>query len=298
MHNSFCSHSRRHEAYGVCEVDCSMVLVDIDGLQVVFPYEALYPEQLSYMKELKRALVNGGHALLEMPSGTGKTITLLSLITAYLSNRGADRSIRKFVYCTRTVEEMQKVMDEMKILIASREGELGIPNDLVTVGLASRRHLCVHETVSQMEGSSVDSGCRALTASWVREIVQERRDANEGVLPPHCEYFENYDREGAEAILRPGVYNLSDLREYGRRRRWCPYFLARHSITVANILVYSYHYLLDPKVAGVVSADLPPESIIVFGTCVHQFYTMFSFALQWRANSHHLIIATNLLKSR
>lgn len=242
-----------------------MVVVDVDGLQVVFPYPTLYPEQLTYMQQLKRALQNGGHALLEMPSGTGKTITLLSLITAFLSHRGTDRSVRKFVYCTRTVEEMQKVMHEMKILVASRERELCLPNDLVTVGLASRRHLCIHEAVSRMEGGAVDSGCRALTASWVREIVREREEAGEEQLPPHCEYFEKYDRDGVDAILKPGVYNLHDLREYGRRRGWCPYFLARHAVTVANILVYSYHYLLDPKVAGVVSADLPPESVIVFG---------------------------------
>lgn len=271
-----------------------MVLVDIDGLQVVFPYASLYPEQLSYMKELKKALECGGHALLEMPSGTGKTITLLSLITAYLSSRGSDRSVRKFVYCTRTVEEMHKVMEEMKILVASRERELGVPNDLVTVGLASRKHLCIHETVSQMEGSAVDSGCRALTASWVRELVQERQEANEAGLPPHCKYFENYDREGVDAILLPGVYNLADLRAYGRRRQWCPYFLARHSITIANILVYSYHYLLDPKVAGVVSSELPPESIIVFGKLLsmlsHELLTsLYSFSdynagfyLYWR----------------
>lgn len=242
-----------------------MVLVDIDGLQVVFPYPALYPEQFSYMRELKRALEYGGHALLEMPSGTGKTITLLSLITAFLSTRGADKGVRKFVYCTRTVEEMQKVMDEMKLLVASRERELGLPNDLVTVGLASRRHLCIHDTVSRMEGGAIDSGCRALTASWVRQLIQEREDAGDHRLPPHCSYFLKYEKEGIDAILRPGVYNLTDLREYGRRRGWCPYFLARHGISIANILVYSYHYLLDPKVAGIVSGDLPPESIIVFG---------------------------------
>lgn len=241
-----------------------MVRVDVDGLEVVFPYTSLYPEQLAYMKELKKALDCGGHALLEMPSGTGKTITLLSLITAFLSNRGANKSIRKFVYCTRTVEEMQKVMAEMKILVSSREKELGVPNDLVTVGLASRRHLCVHETVSQMEGTAVDSGCRNLTASWVREMAEDQQ-GDGAVDIPLCSYFEHYSREGADAILRPGVYNLSDLRAYGRRRQWCPYFLARHSVTIANILVYSYHYLLDPKVAGVVSADLPPDSIIVFG---------------------------------
>lgn len=237
-----------------------MVIADIDGLSVVFPYPTLYPEQLSYMKQLKRALDSGGHALLEMPSGTGKTITLLSLITAYLTTRTANKSLRKFIYCTRTVEEMQKVLDEMKILAASRELELGTPNELLTVGLASRRHLCVHPTVSRLEASAVDSGCRALTCSWVRDAV-ENGAAN---TIAHCSFFETYDKEGADVILRPGVFALDDLREYGLRRQWCPYFLARHTVSLANIVVYSYHYLLDPKVAGVVSADLPPESIIVF----------------------------------
>lgn len=36
------------------------------------------------MKQLKKALDAKGHAVLEMPSGTGKTITLLSLLTSYL----------------------------------------------------------------------------------------------------------------------------------------------------------------------------------------------------------------------
>lgn len=236
-----------------------MVVVDVDGLKVVFPYPSLYPEQLAYMRELKRALHHGGHAVLEMPSGTGKTITLLSLITAYISSRGADRS-RKLVYCTRTVEEMQKVMAEMKILVRSRERELGVPNDLVTVGLTSRKHLCIHDSVSRMEGAAVDSGCRSLTSSWVRE------NARDGADIPSCQYFETFDQEGVDSMLRPGVYNLADLRVYGARRQWCPYFLARHSILLANIVVYSYHYLLDPKVAGVVSSELPQESIIVFGT--------------------------------
>ena len=35
------------------------------------------------MIELKHALDAKGHGALEMPTGTGKTITLLSLITSY-----------------------------------------------------------------------------------------------------------------------------------------------------------------------------------------------------------------------
>lgn len=40
-----------------------------------------------------------GHALLEMPTGTGKTVCLVSLITSYQYQYP---STGKLVYCTRT----------------------------------------------------------------------------------------------------------------------------------------------------------------------------------------------------
>jgi len=43
--------------------------LNIGGLLVHFPYEYIYPEQYSYMLELKRCLDAKGHCLLEMPSG-------------------------------------------------------------------------------------------------------------------------------------------------------------------------------------------------------------------------------------
>jgi len=55
----------------------------LDGLDVFFPYEYLYKEQYEYMLNLKRAIDDKGHALLEMPTGTGKTVCLISLITSY-----------------------------------------------------------------------------------------------------------------------------------------------------------------------------------------------------------------------
>jgi len=83
-----------------------------------------------------------------------------------------------------------------------------------------------------------------------------------------------------------GVYSIDDLKEYGRARNWCPYFLARyavslglwnihtaviicvwivlHQIAHAHIVVYSYHYLLDPKIAQVVSKEMSRESCVVF----------------------------------
>ena len=41
-------------------------------------------------------------------------------------------------------------------------------------------------------------------------------------------------------------------------------FPPSHQITYANVVVYSYHYLLDPKIAEVVSRDLPKQTCVVF----------------------------------
>ncbi|XP_076175841.1 general transcription and DNA repair factor IIH helicase subunit XPD isoform X2 [Ptiloglossa arizonensis] len=70
--------------------------------------------------------------------------------------------------------------------------------------------------------------------------------------------------EGKEQIVPPGIYSIDDLKEYGKDRNWCPYFLARFTILHAQIVVYSYHYLLDPKIAETVSKELSKTSVVVF----------------------------------
>ena len=39
------------------------------------------------MEYLKKTLDSTGHAILEMPTGTGKTVCLLALLTSYLSHQ-------------------------------------------------------------------------------------------------------------------------------------------------------------------------------------------------------------------
>lgn len=57
---------------------------------------------------------------------------------------------------------------------------------------------------------------------------------------------------------------VQDLKIFGKARGWCPYFLARHMVQFANVVVYSYQYLLDPKVAGIISKEMQRESVVVF----------------------------------
>eukprot|EP01031_Cornospumella_fuschlensis_P008339 gene8339-10286_t len=95
---------------------------NLDGLEVFFPYDYMYKEQYEYMLNLKRAIDAKGHALLEMPTGTGKTVCLISLITSYQFQYP---QTGKLIYCTRTVPEMAKCMDEIKKVIEYRQKVLG-----------------------------------------------------------------------------------------------------------------------------------------------------------------------------
>ena len=80
-----------------------------------------------------------------MPTGTGKTITLLSLITSYQLEHP---EIGKLVYCTRTVPEMEKVLQELKELVDYRSRsaqQLLVARQLQhTIGL-----ICVHYAYTQ-----------------------------------------------------------------------------------------------------------------------------------------------------
>ncbi|KAI4482559.1 hypothetical protein M0804_008412 [Polistes exclamans] len=231
--------------------------INVDDLIVYFPYDYIYPEQYAYMFELKRGLDAKGHCLLEMPSGTGKTITLLSLIVAYMLEHPLD--VTKLIYCSRTVPEIEKVIEELKKLIDYYEKELKSKPKIIGLVLSSRKNMCIHPEVSkEREGKVVDSRCHSLTASYVRD----RHNYDEST--PICNFYEGFDLEGKTQVIPSGVYSLDDLKEYGRDRNWCPYFLARFMIIQAQIVVYSYHYLLDPKIAETVSKELSKSSVVVF----------------------------------
>ncbi|XP_072163521.1 general transcription and DNA repair factor IIH helicase subunit XPD-like [Diadema setosum] len=231
--------------------------LNVDGLLVYFPYDYIYPEQFMYMLELKRLLDAKGHGVLEMPSGTGKTVSLLALIVAYLTTNPHD--LTKLIYCSRTVPEIEKCVEELRRLLEYIEQETGETPNFLGLALSSRKNLCIHPVVSQERyGKVVDNKCHALTASYVRQ-----RRAHDPTIPG-CDFYEEFDARGRDSPLEPGAYSLDDLKDVSRQNSWCPYFLARYTMGHANLIVYSYHYLLDPKIAELVSKELSKKSVVVF----------------------------------
>ncbi|CAI2349832.1 unnamed protein product [Caenorhabditis sp. 36 PRJEB53466] len=234
---------------------CRGMHLEIDGLRVIFPYDYVYPEQILYMQEVKKALDARGHGLLEMPSGTGKTVSLLSLVLAYML--AYPEKLEKLVYCSRTIPEIEKCVEEMRVLYDYYEAETGVAVPKMTVAMSARKNLCINDSVASLRfGNSVDSACQKLTASSVR--AKRFEDAS----IESCNYFENFDSRNSS--IPNGVWNLQDLRSFGRENKICPYFVTRQAINRAHIVVYSYHYILDPKIAELVSKDFSRKSCIVF----------------------------------
>lgn len=237
----------------------------LDELTVHFPYDYIYPEQYAYMKDMKKALDAKGHCLLEMPSGTGKTVSLLSLIVAYQQQTGQRR---KLIYCSRTVPEIEKALAELKRLMAYRRSQGCIDANFLGIGLTSRKNLCLNPRVAaEKRGKLVDSKCRNLTASWIRNRWKDSATEDIEQLCTHYETLQaaiNANEEGGEELIPSGVYTLEDLKVLCKGLTFCPYYLARKLILAADVVIYSFHYLLDPKVAELISRDLPKDSIIVF----------------------------------
>lgn len=71
------------------------------------------------------------------------------------------------------------------------------------------------------------------------------------------------EREPGQLIPN-GVWTLDDIKAYGIQEGICPYFAVRRMMPYVQIIVYSFHYLLDPKVAEQVSKEMDKNSIVVF----------------------------------
>lgn len=123
---------------------------------------------------------------------------------------------------------------------------------------------------AESDREAVDAACRDMTATWVIEAAQK----NPGSIET-CSYYDNFQAAGESTTMPSGIYDLEELQKWGKQRNWCPYFLTRQgtstccrsfreqqlltdanrpfssvvaAINHANILVYNYQYMLDPKV--------------------------------------------------
>ncbi|KAI5192792.1 DNA excision repair protein ERCC-2 [Nematocida sp. AWRm77] len=232
------------------------MILKLGDLEVFFPKEKIYPEQMQYIKELFEVVQGKGHCLIEMPTGTGKTIAILSFLLSYqihlmsggvgaerIKKQGMQRKegVFKIVYCTRTTAELEKVLEELKELHAYILTY--IPDLQYTgIGMSARRTLCVNpEVKKEKTARMVNAACRNTKLS--------------------CEYFQGYLED---QTLPPGVYTLEELKAAAAQSKKCPYYMSRAVSALSDCVVYTYNYMIDPRINEIVSSGLGSNCVVVF----------------------------------
>ncbi|XP_052182750.1 regulator of telomere elongation helicase 1 homolog isoform X2 [Diospyros lotus] len=218
----------------------------IRGINVDFPYEA-YDCQLVYMEKVIQSLQEGCNALLESPTGTGKTLCLLCATLAWRKSLGdfstcrtkrrgrnvgnelSDESLSQsescnlptIIYASRTHSQLRQVIQELK--------QTNYRPKMVVLG--SREQLCIHEGVSLLHGKAQTNACHSLRKKLKKQFCR------------HFSHVTEFMKENPDLGDEP--IDIEDLVNIGKSCGPCPYYVSKELQKVADILFAPYNYLID-----------------------------------------------------
>lgn len=181
-----------------------------------------YGPQLSMMSFIIQAVTLRKNALLESPTGTGKTLALLcGSLAALESLPPAEGPPYRLFYCVRTHSQLSQVVSELaKTSYRAR-----------MVVLGARVRYCLNET--------------AKSSSNIQHACSELRNSND------CLYY-NKLVENNMAFEFPeqddDVWQLEHLKEYGESSCMCPYFMTSMLADRAELIICPYQYVLNPRI--------------------------------------------------
>jgi len=191
-----------------------------ENTRIQFPFEP-YDCQLDFMAKTLEAVATKQTALLESPTGTGKTLCLLTATLAYSLPRSSDLEKPTVVYASRTHAQLSQAVKALRATVYQPK--------VAVVG--SREHLCGHPRVSKLRGTAQNRACSALCA---------RRA---------CHLRNELDRQQKASRNAPegAALDIEELVADGARRGTCAYYGARHSLKEADLIFAPYNYVLDER---------------------------------------------------
>jgi len=206
--------------------------LEINGIPVSFPYHP-YQVQVDFMSKVIEACDNKEYALLESPTGTGKT---LSLLCSILSWKYARNSSTRIIYTSRTHSQLSNVIKELKKTSFKPS----------VCHIASRALLCINPAVRNLDNSSQTRKCRALRSK-------------KACIYSNDEKINMYGKK-----LMSECLDIEDFIAFCTKNGICPYYCAQINSDLADIVLAPYQYIADPKVRSNLPLSSVNSNIIVF----------------------------------
>lgn len=220
------------------------------GLNVKFPYEKPYEAQKMLISNSILAFKNGQNALLESPTGTGKSLALLSAALSYLETAP---QIVKLYYTSRTHIQLQQLVNEYKKLPYFPQFSI----------LASKRHLCIVPHVARSNSPEYEcrklceeDGCPYSTSENGKNVI-DIEDVKVKKNNPNSSVPFEFTNRGNKP-----KFDLDDLKEYGKKHKLCPYQLAFNIYHCAQLVFCPYNYILKANDDKNLLLDFPKDTTI------------------------------------
>eukprot|EP01083_Nonionella_stella_P198039 727513_1 len=263
---------------------------ELRGVRVEFPFEA-YDCQRVYMARVIEALQQGTNALLESPTGTGKTLCLLCSVLAWRQNFIAhqqlhalpDSEAKKELEATFQEPELNLPSSEKRLLSdfgrftrekASLSSALDAPaTSKPVIVYSSRTHSQIQQVVKELKSTRYKPRI-AILGSRAQMCVHPRVSAESGhrqnqackvlVAKRECGYYNGLDAFSANnSTLDSEVMDIEDLVKVGREHTMCPYYYSQKNAADADLVFMPYNYLVDPKIRRTLDVNLN-NAIIIF----------------------------------
>ncbi len=199
-----------------------------------FPYEHARPGQLEIAKALIRELERGAIAILQAPTGFGKTAAAL-----YTALDLMERSIvARVLYIVRTRNELDPVMRELSSFGAR-----------FTV-LFSARRMC---PIATAQGREVDPHTFWSTCSTLR-------------LKGLCTYYarlERIPRDSIEAVIRSQRSHIELARALADKLGVCPFFALLNLVEEAQVTLATYPYVFKKRIRSLTLDTVDPGTALL-----------------------------------
>lgn len=242
-----------------------MVQLSIRDVLVDFPFNP-YPCQTDYMEKVLEALQTGSNALLESPTGTGKTLCLLCASLAWQLHEKNRRSTKIsigynlpphigpsvpnnssttspctkiIIYASRTHSQLTQVINELKSTVY-------VPKMTV---MASRDQLCINDRLLRSTSSAAthDSGREGNAGRSFRGGVLNHA-CNKMSSQRSCLFKNNLDTYTGSGECGSTLLDIEGLVNLGRQDSICPYFYSRENATRSELVLLPYNYLMDSSI--------------------------------------------------
>ncbi|KAF5740961.1 Fanconi anemia group J protein isoform X2 [Tripterygium wilfordii] len=267
----------------------------IGGIQVAFPHQP-YGTQFAFMgrviSTLDRATKDGHcHALLESPTGTGKTLSLLCSALAWLKNYQVKNQYANLSNSKPNPESITDPLNHGGGFIPESQPptpvnlETGNPapnnktqkkKNAPTIYYSSRTHSQLSQVIREYKKTSYRVPMAVLASRkhyCTNALVYGKDNIDEEcklLLRENdlgCSHFKNVHKLKGHPSLRKGgiheVHDIEDLLKVGQVVEGCPYYAARSMAEEAQLVFCPYNYVINPVIRGAMEVDIEGAIVIL-----------------------------------